>query len=311
MKVIATVPPYAEYAEDIAKDDYVSGIRFNTVFPLSESKERAIRRMNKRVYPKDLWIDLKCRQLRITHSSLVPYHTVKISHKIKVDTPVEAWFDGGKYLAKISKVDGNKLFVEEGPFLALGPGMPINILDPSLEIEGYLTKRDIAYIKAAKKADVHNYMLSYVEKESDIEDLLELDPDARIIAKIESAEGLEFINWVYPKYRKDVRLMAARGDLYVELDNKPHRILNALKKIRKADSKAIAASRIFSSFKDPENPPECVEICDMGYLIEVGYKEFMFGDEVAFNEDSIKSALGLFRSIAKDYGERKWRKKKR
>ena len=47
--------------------------------------------------------------------------------------------------------------------------------------------------------------------------------------------------------------MAARGDLYVEVD-RPHLILNAMEKIIKADPNAIAASRMLNSLKNTVEP---------------------------------------------------------
>lgn len=299
MKAIVTIPPYAPYIKKVARHSAVEGVRLNTVMPIKESLEEMMQRVSKELYGKDFWIDLKCRQIRVTNYASVPYEHLEISHDIKVDTPVTAYFHDGTEEATIARIDGRKIIMLDGPKRVVGPGESINIPHPSLEISGYFTEKDKEYITAAKNSGLHKYMLSYVEQESDITSLLELDDKAEIVAKIESPKGLEFVDSVYPKYKDNVRLMAARGDLYVEV-GRPHRILSAVKKIVKANPNAIAASRIFPSLK--QNPvPVCSEISDVGYLMEIGYKTAMIGDDVCFNEHSVLSALNLLEAIEENY----------
>ena len=94
--------------------------------------------------------------------------------------------------------------------------------------------------------------------------------------------------------------MAARGDLYVEVD-RPHLILNAMEKIIKADSNAIAASRMLNSVKNPNQPIYCSDICDIGFLIKLGYENFLIGDEICDNREALLDAIGIFEAVAKDY----------
>ncbi len=300
MEAIITLPAYADYIEQAANYDIVSAVRLNTVLPIREKLEDFLQSLMDKIKPKELWIDLKCRQLRIVNSSYVPYYYLDISHKIKVKTPVEVTFSAGEFSAIIKKIEnGDRLIIEEISPIPLGSGMSLSIADPNLQIEGYLTQRDKDYIAAAKKMGLHNFILSYVEQESDIKDVLSLDPKAKIIAKIESKKGLEFVDKVYPKYKNKVRLMAARGDLYNELD-KPHEILNAVKKIINTDKNAIAASRIFPSMKKAR-VPECQDLGDVGYLLEIGYKTLMFGDVLCFKKESLFSALNLLEAVKEDY----------
>jgi len=299
MDVIVTLPAYADYVEDIASRDIVSAVRFNTVLPVREPLRDFLRAYAARVAPKKLWIDLKCRQLRIVHSAYVPYSYLEISHKIRVRTPVEATFCAGTFTAIIKTVEnGNRLIIEEVSPVPLGSGMSLAISDPSLVIEGYLTDRDKAYVEAARAVGIHDYLLSYVEQEGDVTDLLALDPEARIVAKIESKKGLDFVAGAWPKYRDRVRLMCARGDLYHELD-RPHQVLSATKRIVKADAAAVAASRLLSSMKK-SRVPDCPDLGDFGYLIEVGYRSFMLGDELCFSRDALVGALSLIQATAAD-----------
>jgi pyruvate kinase len=317
MKLILTVPAHAVF-NDIVQSPVVEAVRVNTTLPVKDSLEQVLGNLRTQAAPKDLWVDLKCRQLRIADYSVRIFndrevHYVALSHDIDVNLPVQIWADNGRFLGEATNIiKGNWLVVpssvekDEGLPLptkeqvGLRPGMSINILDPSLKIKGYLTEKDKLYIKAAKKAGMHNYMLSFVEQEQDIADLLALDPKAKIIAKIESTEGLNFVNTSYSKYAGNVNLMAARGDLYTEVE-KPDKIIDACRDIIHADPQAILASRIFDSLKNPIEMPRCQDIFDICCGMEMGYKRFMLGDDVCLKKDSVKSAIGLFSALAKKY----------
>jgi pyruvate kinase len=338
MKAIVTIPPYAGYVPDLMRQPTVSGARLNTVMPLKGGLEDEIRRMKDLCCGKDLWIDLKTRQMRITRHQpygaptkpimlevngrpyvfdpqnpkvtgqfvTAPWHSIQLDHKIRLDLskPVRCYFsDGIDAATVVGVVDGDKLITLEGPQRVVGSGESVNILHPSLVIEGdFLTERDKEYVAAARKAGVHTYMLSYVEQPSDITDLLALDPEARIVAKIESKKGLQYVASGYAVQRDNVRLMAARGDLFVEVE-RPHRILEALRQIVEADPAAIAASRIFPGLRNSPYP-SCPDICDIGYLTEIGYETAMVGDDICFNEDSVMSAVHLLAAIDGDYTPR-------
>jgi pyruvate kinase len=307
MEVITTIPPYANYIRKVAKHPIISGVRLNTVMPVKETLDDLVARVAKDVFPKEVWIDLKCRQIRVTNYASVPYNHLEISHKIKVKTPTTAYFSDGEEHATLAEiVDGNKLIMLDGPKRVVGPGESINITDSSLEIEGYLTPKDKEYISAAKKSGVHNYMLSYVESASDIETVFELDPEANVLAKIESQKGLNFVEKEFSKYqgmfakhKGKVHLMTARGDLYVEV-NPPHKILNEVKKIAEKDSCAVAASRIMASMnKSPV--PSCSDLSDVGYLMMCGYNRLMIGDDLCFDERALISALNVLQGINNDF----------
>lgn len=300
MDVIVTLPAYADYVEQVVARPIVSAVRFNTVLPVREGLEEFLEAFQRRVAPKDLWVDLKCRQLRVTRSAYVPYDYLDISHAIRVKTPTKVTFCSGEFSATIREVvGGTRLIIEDVPPLPLGSGMSLSIPDPSLEIEGYMTEADKAFVRAANCVGIHRFMLSYVEGEQDLLDLLEMDPKAKIVAKIESAKGLEFVEGVYPRYRSKVRLMAARGDLFNEL-GWPHEILRATKTIVARDRKAVGASRIFSSMRKAR-APQCAELGDVGFLLEAGYKTLMLGDEVCFQKESVLSALAVLEAVERDY----------
>ncbi|MBW3001515.1 hypothetical protein KY341_06605, partial [Candidatus Woesearchaeota archaeon] len=292
-------PPYAPFIREVAKHPLVSGLRLNTVMPVKGSLEELLKRLNtetKSTGNKDLWIDLKCRQLRVKGYWVPPYTEIRVSHKLHVITPVKAYFSDGKESATIVEVDGDRLITLEGPSRVIGPGESINIIDSSLSIEGYLTDTDKRYIEAGLKAGIKNYMLSYVESREDTKALLPYLNDANLTAKIESVKGLDYVD---KEWNNGPRLMAARGDLFVEV-NKPHEIIRAVEKIIKKDSNAIAASRIFGSLAYSLEP-SCADIGDVDNLLRMGYKTFMFGDDICMHRDSIISGLNLLAAMSEKY----------
>lgn len=324
MKLILTVPAHAKFG-NVANDPYVEGVRINTTIPVNLSLEDTLKGIINEAGNKRVWIDLKCRQLRITDYNIQveqdkEIHHIGLSHSIRVNTPTEVWFDNGNTVATIDKVvNGRELIipssVERGVGIQLPPtgkiglrrGMSVTILDKTLDIDGYLTQKDKEFVEAAKKVGLHHYLLSFVECDKDISDLLALDSEARILAKIESPKGLDFVREDYPKYRRflsglkgRVNLMAARGDLYLQVD-RPDQIIDGCREIINADKRAVMASRILESCVDPNKIPKCQDLTDVYCSMHMGYRRFMVGDDVSRREDSLKAAIGLFTVLANKY----------
>ena len=243
-----------------------------------------------------MWIDLKCRQLRVKTFGVPPFTEIELSHELSVDTPVTAYFGNGREYATVVEVKGNKLIMLEGPKRVVGPGESVNIVSPSLKINGYLTDTDKKYIEAAMKVNNPYFMLSYVEHQQDIASCREFCQDVSIIAKIESQKGVD-----YAKTERDpsIRLMAARGDLYIEVA-RPHHIIRALEEIIHVDPDAIIASRLFASLAQTAEP-SCEDIGDVDSLMRMGYTTFMFGDDICMERNSIINALNLFEAMSNSY----------
>ncbi|MFH1589817.1 MAG: pyruvate kinase [archaeon] len=297
-KAIVTIPPYAPFVKEVVNHPIVSGLRLNTVMPVNESLEDVLGRLYKETESagKDLWIDLKCRQLRVKNFGVPPFTEIELTHNLEVNTPVTAYFSDGEESATVLRVDGNKLIMQEGPRRVVGPGESVNIPDRSLKIDGYLTEVDKNYINAAKSIGLHNYMISYVEGKEDAGKILKLDFKANIIEKIESLKGL---NYVMKHWVGKTGLMTARGDLYVEM-KLPHQVIEAEEMIIGKDENAVVASRIFSSLSQSLEPT-CADIGDVDNLLRMGYRTFMFGDDICMQRDSIMSGLNLFKAMAKKY----------
>ncbi|MBI4141186.1 hypothetical protein HY485_05095 [Candidatus Woesearchaeota archaeon] len=287
---IVTVPPYAPFLDEVAQHKIVSGLRLNTVMPVKEPLENVLKRLQDT--GKQAWIDLKGRQLRTRGYWVPPFTEVCVSHKIDVKTPTTAYFGNGKESATLIGVDGYRLLFLEGPRRVVGPGEAINIPDKSLVIYGGLTNTDKKYIEAATKLGMHDYMLSFVESQTDIAELLRYDNKANIVAKIESKKGLDYVK---ENYDSKTRLMAARGDLYIEVE-RPHQILEALEAIVVKDKQAIAASRIFESLAKSAEPTS-QDITDAAYLMKIGYQTLMLGDDVCLQRESVIGALNLLEAI--------------
>ena len=119
-----------------------------------------------------------------------------------------------------------------------------------------------------------------------------------MVLKIESVRGLDLAR----RHGASLgQLMAARGDLYVEVPQ-PHRIVGALRDLIKADPGAIAASRLFPSLAW-EPVPRASEITDVAFLISLGYRTFMLGDEVCLKRETVMEALSLLEAVSSEFPE--------
>jgi pyruvate kinase len=293
---IVTIPPYAPFIKEVASHSLVSGVRLNTVMPTKEPLEDLLKRLQDTCGTKDIWIDLKARQLRVKGYWVPPFTEIEVSHPIQVHVPTQAYFHDGKECATLVAIDKNRLIFLEGPKRVVGPGESLNIPDPSLVINGFLTDTDKRYIEAAEKLNLKNYMLSFVESAKDVSDFKKIIPDANLVAKIESPKGLFY---VMNDWSNDTRLMTARGDLFIEVA-RPHLIAPAMHSIVRKDPNAILASRIFNSLST-NLEPSCTDITDVYGSLLMGYKTFMLGDDVCMARDSVVSSLNLLSSIVDSY----------
>ncbi len=291
VNAIVTAPPYADFLDEVSAHPLVTGLRLNTVMPLEHGPGEALDRLSS--LGPDLWVDLKGRQLRVVGCAVPPFTEVRVSHAVKVPLPADVYFRDGRDHARLVAVDGDRLILEAGPRRVIGPGESVNIVHPDLEVAGTLTATDRAYLEAMAQRGLKRVMLSYVEKESDVAEVEALLPGAEVVLKIESTRGLRLAE----KHSAGLgRLMAARGDLFVEV-SRPHRIIGALRSLIRADPNTIAASRIFPGLAwDPV--PRCSEISDAAFLMGLGYRTFMLGDEVCLKRESVMEALNLLEAVA-------------
>lgn len=269
--LIATVPSFANMAnvERAFAEPCVSELRFNTGSDTPFSIEETIEKLKDLAIKnkKKVWIDLKGRQLRITKWADPIYSCIELNHKIELVYPAQVHFRGGDIVNVMHIKDGNKIFVDPLPRQALGAGQAVNIIAKELNIEGYLTPTDKKYLMACRKHNMLNIMASFVEKPSDISEILCILPNACIISKIESLKGIKLIS-----QSKIGNLMAARDDLYIQCGQN-YDIINLLKVIIHEDSDAICASKIFETL-------EMHDFMDVEIMYCLGYRKFMLDDNV-------------------------------
>lgn len=290
MRAIVTAPPYAPHLGEVAAHPVVCGLRLNTVMPRRGTPSDVLRRFEGLAQP--LFVDLKGRQLRVVGAAIPPYTEVRLSHRIELSTPALAYFSDGRECVRVADVDGDRLILEDGPRRLVGPGESVNIPHPSLRILGTLTETDWAYLEAMRGLGLRRVMLSYAETLEDVAEVRQALPDAEVLLKIESLRGLELVR----RHGASLgRLVAARGDLYVEV-LRPHQILSALREIIRADPEAVAASRLFDSLA--RHPvPECADVCDAAFLRGLGYRTLLLGDAVCLRRDTVVEALNLLEAI--------------
>lgn len=297
MEIIATLPPpHLRQSGIVAGHELVNSARFNvgarSPYGPRETLERALGKMG----GKKLWIDLKGRQLRIVQWALPTYGDIILNHRVSVDLPAEIYFRGDQK-ASIRHINGQAIFVEPNPPQAVGAGQSVNICGENLRIEGYLTSEDVGYIEAAKALGIHDYMLSFVESGQDIDDVMALDPEAVIIAKIESRPGIDFLSQDYADYRGQVQLMAARDDLFINIGLD---ILEALPLIISKDREAIVASRILESCRQSE-AVSLADLSDLRWLEALGYRRLLLSDSLCFEPKAFARAMAVMAKIYQQY----------
>jgi len=113
------------------------------------------------------------------------------------------------------------------------------------------------------------------------------------MAKVESKRGLRHLVEIN---RVADAVMAARGDLYIEIDY-PHQIAEVMRHIRQVcGDRSVAASRMLGSLlRHPM--PSCPDIMDVQFLKEMGYTRFLIGDDLCFKKEVLMQAIRLFRAV--------------
>lgn len=276
-KLIATIPSMnnMEKVKRVFENPYISELRFNTGVQTATSIEETLEILKELSiqYQKKLWIDIKGRQLRVTKWADPLYSCVELNHKIQLLYPAQIHFRNGDRVNIKHVKEGNKIFVDPLPRQALGAGQSVNILAKGIEIDGYLTQQDKQYLIACEKKNMNHIMASFVECFEDLAQILQFLPKAQIVAKIESLEGMRFIQ----NYKLQ-GLMAARDDLYMQ-SGQSYEILKHLKTIISIDKEAICASKIFLSLEKRETI-DLADFADLELMYQLGYRRFMLCDNI-------------------------------
>lgn len=293
----ATLWPSFNHFDRFATDYRLSGLRLNSAMSHLYNLDDEFEIIKNIKEPIPLWFDIKGRQLRVTEiipdkSNLV----IELNHEISVETPTVVLFKAGADVAFLDKIEkGKRLIFKGGPKYLVKAGESLHIRHPSLKVHGNLfTIAEIERIQKVKKFGFNKFYLSYVESQNDIDEFREFIGTSEVIAKIENKAGLDFVAKQFKK-SDNLSLMAARGDLYVEID-KPHDILSALKLIVKKDPEAFVGSRfLLSIVKSPV--PELSDLSDLAWCETIGYKNFLLCDELCLKEDMLGAAINTFEAF--------------
>ncbi len=300
LEILATLWPEMGHFHYFARDNRLGGIRLNTAMTNTKELPGIVRKAVNQSGDMPLYFDVKGRQLRITEVSPNNDHLeCRINHPISVDTPTMVLFKAGVDGAVLQEVRGDYLVFDGGPKYGLIPGESLHVRDSSLKVHGpTFTPEQLAYLDIAMSAGIRRYMLSYVTSSSEIRDMRKIVGDSEIVAKIESLDGLKYVDHEYRK-SQNLGLLTARGDLFVEV-HRPHEIADATKRIIRADRDAIVGSRILLSLGEDE-VPSCADISEVNWLLDVGYRRFMFCDSLCLKKDALDHAVNVLQAIYDDY----------
>ena len=334
LKLMVTLWPSFPHFAKFANDPRLIGIRLNSAMIDNPELEKELKSLESFGPTVPLWFDAKGRQARVkwVDETNTDYLDLKLNHPISVKTPVRVLFKAGADSATLERLeeDGQRLVFRGGPAYAVKAGESIHIFDPTFKIGGTLfTDEEKNKIEKVRAAGFKNYFLSYVEKQNDIDEFLELvGRDSQIMLKIENPRGLNFVANNFGK-KENLTLVAARGDLYIELAW-PHDITRALELIISKDPEACVASRLFLSVvndlknkkvieaiklvrspafrgADPDRTvektlltlinndiPSCADFCEAAWLYSLGYRNMMLCDELCLYENLLDQAIGAF-----------------
>lgn len=304
LEIMATLWPEMPHYRKFAAHSLIDGIRLNTAMADAKTMPQLLEQALDWSGSTPVYFDVKGRQLRITKVDVCggDHLELELNHPISVETPTPVLFKSGVDVALLVEVkDGNRLIFEGGPKFNLIPGESVNIRSNSLIVHGDLfTEQQLEFLDIAKKAGIRRYMLSYAGSRRELEELSErVGKVEELVAKIENQAGLNYVSSYSSS--EGIRLLNARGDLFVEVP-KPHDILNASRKIIKADPRAIVGSRILLSLsQDPV--PSCADLSEIAWLLEIGYRRFMFCDSLCLDPEALELATRILFQTAHSYLE--------
>jgi len=302
-----TLWPSFPHFEQFAYDDRIASIRLNSAMMNMVELDTELKKIGRMNLDTPLYYDIKGRQLRVTEA--IPYNDhleVRINHPIQVHTPTPVLFKAGADVSLLEEVSdgGYHLKFRGGPEFMVKDGESLHIRDASLLVSGpQFVPIELEKIEKVKAAGFKNWFLSYVENQRDVDEFIELVGDDAIInLKIENKEGLRYVANEFKK-KPNLNLVAARGDLYVEVDV-PHEILAAVKMIIDKDPDAIVGSRILLSVIT-DAVPSCADFHELAWLTDIGYKNMMLCDELCLKGDLLNRAVNVFQSFKESYDNKK------
>jgi hypothetical protein len=299
-------PSFPHFAE-FAKDTRLKGIRLNSAMITNPELERELALMKSLDITVPLYFDIKGRQLRVVEvqddPKVVDHLDLRLNHPISVETPCEVLFKGGgEHASILSRVeeDGRRLIFDGFAPSFVDVGESLHIKHPSLRVHGpVFMETELKKIEQVKKAGFNLFYLSYVRSQYEIDLFFDLvGKDSFVFLKVEDKEGLEFVAREYKK-QKNVALITALGDLFVEVD-RPHEIMAAARLIIEKDPEALAGSRmLLSTFYS--RVPSAADFMMLAWLYDIGYRRMLLCDEICLDGDVLSTAVGAFDEFRKSY----------
>jgi len=301
-----TLWPSFPHFKRFAYDPRVTGIRLNSAMMSNPELDKELELVKQMPETNPLFFDIKGRQLRVTE--VIPnkdHLDLRLNHPIECWKEVVVLFKAGADYAVLDHLEegGQRLVFKGGPHYKVKEGESLHIRDRSLKVKGDLfTPQERIKIEKVKAAGFTRYFLSYVEEQADVDQFLELvGKDSEVWLKIENVAGMRYAVDCFRK-KDNLTLVAARGDLFVELE-KPHHMIDALRALIDADPMACVGSRILLSVI--ESPvPSCADLCEIAWLHDIGYRRMMLCDELCLKENLLASAVGVFDAVKKDLDAR-------
>jgi hypothetical protein len=291
-------PHFARYASD----NRIQGIRLNSAMMEASEIDSNFETKSKNA-SVDQWFDIKGMQMRI-REVVSDHHTDHLefilNRPVKCKTPFPVYFKAGEDGAMCVEVKKGKHFIfKGGPKYEVRAGESIHIRDPH-EVGGpVFLDYEIEKIQKIVNMGFTNFYLSYVWAQSHVDQFRNfIGKNADLRLKIENQKGLE---WVASAWRpqKNTSLVAARGDLYVEVEH-PHDVMSACKLIVDKDPDATVGSRMLLSLVN-QPVPRCADLSDLGWLYDIGYRNFLLCDELCLEDELLGACVNVFDAFREDY----------
>jgi pyruvate kinase len=307
LDLLVTLSPSMPHFRQFATDNRLAGVRINSAMMYANELDGELEAAKAVKNPVPLYFDIKGRQLRV--KEVIPKEThleLRLNHRISVRTPTPVLFKSGEDGAVLEEIRGDDVSEQilvfcNGPKYMVRAGESVCIRNKTFRVMGdQFPDYEKERIQKVVKSGVFNrWVLSYVESQRDIDQFREyVGRDAEVIAKIENARGLTWVENYY-KRQDNLSLMAARGDLYIEVD-KPHEILGAMKLVIKKDPNAIVGSRLLLSC-GPRSVPDAADFSELAWLYDIGYRRMMLCDDLCLKEETLGRAVKVFGSFKEYY----------
>lgn len=272
----------------------ITRVRFDTATISMYTPEEAVCILNDYAHKlnKILWVEVKGRQLRVVKWTDTFNNSIEINRKIQVKLPAQVVLPGGEKVNIIKVENGSVLYVDPIPNGVLKTGQTVQILARKLDVlDGYLTEEDKHYLDVCNNAGIKNIIASCVENQSDVDEILSYVPDAQILPRIESKNGIKLVK--FRQLINSVGIMVDRENLYLQL-MQSYEILDFLRLLISKEVNAVCAFKLFDSLLDYEKP-SMADYSDMELMYSMGYRNFMLSEEICTRAfDNVMITLNKF-----------------